>query len=266
MRGPRRSPCPGCGRCAQSHRSPPGSRWAPAIMATIEHHPEDDGGEVRVRPAAQVEVRRQRRRPLRQVDEQDAAPGPCRSTSPVPPSTMAANNWIDNVRGNSPVFTTPVESAKERAAQPGAPRARWRRPPPSCAHVDAGQRRCDLVVADGPEGPPVTAPQQVGQEDGARSARPGSGSRPATPPDPATRVRSARSPSTPGRRRTWPAICPRSRAAANAKSSVMPARYGPLRRVAGRPIATPAAAATAAAATNSRTKLVPVCVMNRPSV
>ncbi len=46
----------------------------------------------------------------------------------------------------------------------------------------------------------------------------------------------------------------------------MPARYGPFSRVAGRPMTTPATAATAAAAANSRRKLVPVWVMNSPSV
>ena len=43
---------------------------------------------------------------------------------------------------------------------------------------------------------------------------------------------------------------------ASAKSSVMPARYGPFRRVAGRPITRPAAAATPAAAASSRMKLL----------
>ena len=45
---------------------------------------------------------------------------------------------------------------------------------------------------------------------------------------------------------------------ASAKSSVIPARYGPLSRVAGSPMTSPAAAATPAAAASSRMKLAPV--------
>jgi len=40
---------------------------------------------------------------------------------PVPPSTIAARSRIDNVKGNSPVLTTPVESAR---SAPRGPRTR----------------------------------------------------------------------------------------------------------------------------------------------
>ncbi len=40
---------------------------------------------------------------------------------PVPPSTMAASNWIESVSGNSPVFTTPVESPSNAPPRPAQP-------------------------------------------------------------------------------------------------------------------------------------------------
>ncbi len=53
---------------------------------------------------------------------------------------------------------------------------------------------------------------------------------------------------------------------ASAKRSVMPARYGPLSRVAGRPITRPAAAATPVAAASSRMKFAWVWFISRAMV
>ncbi len=40
---------------------------------------------------------------------------------PVPPSTMAASNWIERVSGNSPVLTTPIESPRNAPPRPAHP-------------------------------------------------------------------------------------------------------------------------------------------------
>ena len=36
---------------------------------------------------------------------------------PLPAMTIAASNWMESVSGNSPVFTTPVDSARNAAGE-----------------------------------------------------------------------------------------------------------------------------------------------------
>ena len=101
-----------------SQRSPPWMPLGADHHRHDQHHAEDDRGEVGVGPAAEVEVGRTARSTTGAGTPGGSRPTPCRSASPCRRAPWPPAAGSTSVSGNSPVFTTPVESPSSAPPRP----------------------------------------------------------------------------------------------------------------------------------------------------